>query len=113
MAAHRLPGRRALAADNHRLNAENNQLACKVVELTAQLDQASIDYSGALEDHRQARADAKRARAEAATAARLLNAARAQLANRDAVTVAEWVRPIDDESDRATQPTPLHERGAA
>jgi len=113
MAAHRLPGRLSLALRNRRLNRENNRLACKVVELTAQLDQAGIDYSGALEDRRQARADAKKARAEAAITARLLTAARAQLANRDAVSVAEWVRPIDDESDRATQPVPLHERGAA
>lgn len=110
MPAHRIPGRLSLVRRVRRLTAECHDLTCKVVAQARELDEQGIELAAANTRQREARADAKRARAEAAATARLLTAARAELANRDAVTVAAWVRPTDD-TDRPTQPIPLQQRG--
>ena len=112
MPAHRLPGRLSLAARNRRLAAENNRLTCKVVAQARELDAQGLDLAAANTRQREARADAKQARREAAITLRLLTAARAELANRSAVSVAAWVRPID-EPTQPTNVTSLQERGAA
>lgn len=116
MAAHRLPGRLSSALRVRRLNRENHQLTCKIVALTRELDSAGIELSGAREDRRTADERADRIAGLLADAMAELHEHRADLANRNAVTVAAWIRPVDDETDRATQPTnvtSLQERGAA
>ena len=109
MAAHRL-------ASRARLRAENNDLACRVVQLArevgalqVQLDEAGIDLSGAREDRRTAKERAERLAAELAAAVAEVHALRAQVAQQGAVTVADWVRPVDGPQDVATAPLDVAE----
>lgn len=116
MAAHRLPGRLTSALAVRRLNRENHQLTCQLVALTRQLDEAGIELSGAREDRRAADAKTDRTAGLLADAMTELHTLRADLANRNAITVAAWIRPIEDAQDVSTQPTnvtSLQERGAA
>lgn len=116
MAAHRMPGRLALYLAVRRLNRENNQLTCQLVQVSGQLDDAGIELSGAHEDRRTAEAKTQRVMDLLADAMAEVHRLRADIANRDAISVAAWIRPIDEPADVATQPTPvtsLQERGAA
>lgn len=132
---HRFVASRAeLRAENARLERENSDLACQLVAATTalartelDLDAAAVRWSGIALARDAAQETAQLVVDEMHGMEAELRQLRADAANTTAVTVAAWVRPIDD-GDTATQPIPtgqhwaeparshvvhLRERGAA